>query len=102
MCMRIWAISPKALEALDKYAALLPPNDPNPIDTRGDVFAISGRFEDAIDQYRKNLELNPRFIGSPGVKIALGYLYEGKYTFAETSAREALERGNQDVKALAT
>jgi eukaryotic-like serine/threonine-protein kinase len=92
---------PKALEALDKYSALLPPNDPNPIDTRGDVFAISGRFEDAIAEYRKNLELNPQFFGSD-VKIALGYLYEGKYTLAETSAQQVLERGNQDGRALAT
>jgi tetratricopeptide (TPR) repeat protein len=92
---------PKALEALDKYAALLPPNDPNPIDTRGDVFAISGRFEDAIAQYRKNLELNPHFFGSD-VKIALAYLYEGKYMLAETSAQQVLERGNQDAQALAT
>jgi eukaryotic-like serine/threonine-protein kinase len=92
---------PKGLEALDKYSALLPPNDPNPIDTRGDVFAISGRFEEAIAQYRKNLELNPQFFGSD-VKIALGYLYEGKYTLAETSAQQVLERGNQDGRALAT
>jgi len=93
---------PKALEAVDKYAALLPPNDPNPIDTRGDVLASNGRFEDALAQYRKNLELNPHFIFIPGVKIALGYLYEGKYTLAETSAQAALERGNQEVQALAT
>ncbi len=93
---------PKALEAVDKYAALLPPNDPNPIDTRGDVLASSGRFEDAIAQYRKNLELNPHFIGAPNVKIALGYLYEGKYTLAETNAQETLERGDQDAQALAT
>jgi tetratricopeptide (TPR) repeat protein len=56
---------PKALEAVDKYAALLPPNDPNPIDTRGDVLASSGRLEEATAQYRKNLELNPHFIGYP-------------------------------------
>jgi len=36
------------------------------------------------------------------VKIALAYLYEGKYTLAETGAQEALERGNQDQQALAT
>jgi tetratricopeptide (TPR) repeat protein len=92
---------PKALEAVDKYAALLPPNDPNPIDTRGDVLAVSGRFEDAIAQYRKDLELNPHFPSSK-VKIALGYLYEGKYTLAETSAQEVLDRGNQAAKARAT
>jgi eukaryotic-like serine/threonine-protein kinase len=93
---------PKALEAVDKYAALLPPNDPNPIDTRGDVLASNGRLQEAIAQYRENLELNPHFIGYPKVKIALGYLYDSKYTLAETSAQEALESGNQDERALAT
>jgi tetratricopeptide (TPR) repeat protein/predicted Ser/Thr protein kinase len=97
---------PKALEAVDKYAALLPTNDPNPIDTRGDVLAISGRLEDAMAQYRKDLELNPHIrgypiIGYPDVKIALCYLYEGKYTLAETGAQQGLERGNQDERALA-
>jgi eukaryotic-like serine/threonine-protein kinase len=90
----------KALEAVDKYAALLPPNDPNPIDTRGDVLASGGRFEEAMTQYRKNIELNPHFPWS--MKIALCYLYEGKYTLAETSAQEALEQSDQSVRALAT
>jgi len=97
---------PKALEAVDKYAALLPANDPNPIDTRGDILAIGGRFEDVIAQYRKDLELNPyirgySIIGYPEVKIALCHLYEGKYTLAETGAQQRLERGNQDERALA-
>jgi tetratricopeptide (TPR) repeat protein len=43
----------KALEAADNYAALLPPEDPNPIDTRGDVLASNGRLEEAIALYRK-------------------------------------------------
>ena len=90
----------KALEAADKYAALLPPNDPNPIDTRGDVLASSARFEEAITEYRKNLDLNPHF--GWGMKIALCYLYEGKYTLAETSAQAALAQSDQSVQALAT
>jgi hypothetical protein len=36
---------PQALAALDRYASLLPPNDPNPIDDRGDVLALNGRYE---------------------------------------------------------
>jgi len=93
---------PKALEAVDKYAALLPPNDPNPIDTRGDVLASSGRFEDAMAQYRKNLGLNTHLVFHSDLKIALSYAYEGKYTLAETSAQEAFERGDKETQALAT
>ncbi|HEV2728839.1 MAG TPA: tetratricopeptide repeat protein [Terriglobales bacterium] len=64
--------------------------------------ASGGRLEEAIAQYRKNLELNPHFIGYPDVKIALAYLYESKYTLAETSAQAGLERANEDERALAT
>jgi eukaryotic-like serine/threonine-protein kinase len=93
----VYALSsnfPTALEAVDKYAALLPPNDPNPIDTRGDVLASNARFGEAIAEYRKNLELNPRF--GWGMKIA------GKYTLAETTAQAALAQSDQSVQALAT
>ncbi|MFY9532200.1 MAG: protein kinase [Candidatus Acidiferrales bacterium] len=79
----------KALAAADKYAALLPPNDPNPIDTRGDIFSINGRFEEAIPLYRKSQELHPEF-GS-GLKLSLCYIFEGKYSLAEASAEPFLQ-----------
>ncbi len=84
----------RALAAVDKYAALLPPNDPNPIDTRGDVYAINGQFDNAIAQYKKNAESNPSFVfsGSSEIKIALAYLQEGKYPLAETLARSEYEK----------
>jgi len=50
-----------AFAALDKYAALLPPNDPNPMDTRGDVLAVNGRMEEAAAEYQKNTRMNPDF-----------------------------------------
>jgi tetratricopeptide (TPR) repeat protein/predicted Ser/Thr protein kinase len=83
---------PHALAALDRYAALLPPNDPNPIDSRGDVLALNGRFEEAIESYRKNLELNPTWFVGTGSKTALAYLHEGKYSLAEASAQSAYEQ----------
>jgi serine/threonine protein kinase/tetratricopeptide (TPR) repeat protein len=86
----------KALPAVDKYTALLPPNDPNPLDTRGDVYAMNGRFEEAIPFYRKSHELHPEF-GS-GEKIALCYLYQGKYSLAEASAEALLGMKNTDVR----
>jgi tetratricopeptide (TPR) repeat protein len=82
----------RAMSALDRYAALLPPNDPNPIDSRGDVLAMNGRYEEAIEAYRKNQELNPTwFIGSAN-KIGLAYLHQGKYSMAEASAQRAYEK----------
>jgi serine/threonine protein kinase/TolB-like protein len=97
---------PRALASLDRYAALLPPDDPNPIDSRGDLLVMNGRFEEAIAAYKKNLELNPSFVNFiDETKLALVYLHEGKYSLAEASARSAYERnkpagGAREISAL--
>jgi tetratricopeptide (TPR) repeat protein len=91
----------EALAAVDRYAALLPPNDPNPLDDRGDVLAMNGRFEEAIAAYRKNLELHPTWFIGTSCKIALAYLHEGKYSLAEASARSAYEKGKPAERATA-
>jgi len=85
---------PHALAALDRYAALLPPNDPNPIDSRGDVLVMNGRYEEAVAAYRRNLELNPTWFGMEANKIALTYLHQGKYSLAEASAQSAYDRAS--------
>jgi tetratricopeptide (TPR) repeat protein len=92
---------PHALAALDRYAALLPPNDPNPTDSRGDVLVMNGRFEEAIESYRKNLELHPTWFVATGSKIALAYLHEGKYSLAEASAQSVYEKGKPAERAAA-
>jgi serine/threonine protein kinase/tetratricopeptide (TPR) repeat protein/TolB-like protein len=73
----------KALGENDKYAALLPANDPNPLDSRGDIYAMNSRFEEALPYYRKNVQLNPTF-GSQ-IKIPLSYMMDGKYSLATVS-----------------
>jgi tetratricopeptide (TPR) repeat protein len=85
---------PRALTALDRYATLLPPNDPNPIDSRGDVLAMNGRYEEAVAAYRRNLELNPTWLVREANKIALSYLHQGKYSLAEASAQSAYDRAS--------
>jgi tetratricopeptide (TPR) repeat protein len=85
---------PRALAALDRYAALLPANDPNPIDSRGDVLAMNGHLEEAVAAYRRNLELNPSWFGMAANKIALAYLHQGKYSLAEASAQSAYDRAS--------
>jgi tetratricopeptide (TPR) repeat protein len=92
---------PRALASVDSYAALPPPNDPNPLDTRGDVLATNGRFGEAITAYRKNLELHPTWFIASGSKIALAYLHDGKYSLAEASARSAYESGKPAERAAA-
>jgi tetratricopeptide (TPR) repeat protein len=84
---------PRALGWLDHYAALLPPNDPNPIDSRGDILAINGRIDEALEAYRRNQELHATWsIDITASKIALAYLFQGKYALAEASALRAYDK----------
>lgn len=50
----------KAIEAMEKYVKLLP-NEPNPHDSYGEMLRLSGRFEDALAQYRLALKIDPTF-----------------------------------------
>jgi serine/threonine protein kinase/tetratricopeptide (TPR) repeat protein len=77
-----------ALEANDKYLAIRP-NDPNPWDTRGDIFFMFARDDDAIAAYRKVIELKPDFEGfQEYVKLSNAYADQGKYALAEASIQE--------------
>jgi len=76
-----------ALEANDRYQALLPAN-PNPLDSRGDVLFVAGRSEEAITFYRKVLEMKPDFnSGYAAFKIALASADLGRSREAEEASR---------------
>lgn len=45
-----------ALQANEQYMALRP-NDPNPWDTRGDIFYMSNHDDEAVQAYRKVIAL---------------------------------------------
>ncbi len=78
---------PGALEANDRYQALLPAN-PNPLDSRGDLLFVAGRSEEAITFYRKVLELKPDFnSGYAAFKIALASADLGKSREVEEASR---------------
>jgi len=86
--------APRALAAVDHYAALVPANDYNPIDTRGDVLVMSGRYEEALAAYFKDRKLHPEWnLGSAG-KIAPTYLLAGKDSLAEASTRSVTRWSN--------
>jgi DNA-binding winged helix-turn-helix (wHTH) protein/tetratricopeptide (TPR) repeat protein len=83
---------PRALAANEHYAALLPPNDPNPIAARGDVYALSGKFDSAIAEFKR---LPSR------IKIALAYLKEDEYSLAETVAQSEYDKTRETDRAFA-
>jgi tetratricopeptide (TPR) repeat protein len=50
----------KARESLEKYVELLP-NEPNPHDSYGEVLRLSGRYDEALEQYHIALKIDPTF-----------------------------------------
>jgi tetratricopeptide (TPR) repeat protein len=50
----------KAIEAMEKYVKLLP-EQPNPHDSYGEMLRLSGRFDDALEQYHIALKIDPTF-----------------------------------------
>lgn len=51
---------PHALEAAGKYVELLP-NQPNPHDSYAEMLRLSGRFDEALQQYHMALKIDPTF-----------------------------------------
>jgi eukaryotic-like serine/threonine-protein kinase len=83
----------EAIADAEKYASMLPPGDPNPRDSRGDVLMMSGRFQEAVGQYQAIIDESAKHPGiAYGVnfekeKIALTYLLMGNRAKAEATAR---------------
>jgi len=50
----------KALEYAAKYVQLLP-HEPNPHDSYGEMLRFAGRYQDALEQYRIALKIDPTF-----------------------------------------
>jgi tetratricopeptide (TPR) repeat protein/predicted Ser/Thr protein kinase len=69
----------KAMEYLDIYASLLP-GDANPLDSRGELLMVVGRFDEAISMFEDVLEIKPDF---PYLGIRLAYCYALKEDYAE-------------------
>ena len=81
-----------ALAANDAYIALQP-GDPNPLDTRGDIFYIFGRDDEAVAQYRKVLELRPDFSDYfEYLKLAVLYTDQKKPDMARTAVEKFKEK----------
>ena len=78
----------KALEAADHYVRSLP-DEPDAHDTRGDIFAFNGRLDQAIDNYRKALQVEPEYVNSMR-KLIGAFLFKREYGQAESILRQAL------------
>jgi len=92
---------PKALDALGRYATMLPPNDPNPFDSRGDVLAFNGRYEEALAAYRQNREINPSWEWGSSEKIVFTCLWARQYSLAEPTALSIMRYASDSAGSLA-
>ncbi|MGB2769728.1 MAG: protein kinase [Candidatus Zixiibacteriota bacterium] len=87
----------KALEAADNYIRLLP-NEPDAYDTRGDIYAYNGELDQAIDNYRQALKVEPEYANSMR-KLLGAHLFKREYDKAETLVGNALSSDEQQVRA---
>ena len=68
---------PGAVQALERYQALAP-DDPNPIDSTGDVYLLSGRPQQAETYYLNAYRKNPKYLdGVDLFKAAVARLMTG-------------------------
>ena len=87
-----WGDFNGALAANDGYLADRP-GDANPLDSRGDVFYMAGRDDEAVASYRKVLELKPDFSGyGEYLKLAVLYNDQKKPDMANAAFQQFAQR----------
>lgn len=69
--------------AINKYIDLAGPDEANPYDSRGELYAWNGRLELAIESYEKALEIKPGF-GHTLPKLGMVYLFTRDYALADS------------------
>jgi serine/threonine protein kinase/Flp pilus assembly protein TadD len=72
----------KSIWAINKYISLAP-DEPNPYDTRGDLYAWNCKLDQAIESYRKAIEIKPDFYMSLA-KLGHMYFFRRQYAKAES------------------
>jgi len=71
-----------AVRSIDRCVALAP-TEPNPYDSRAEIYALNGKLDQAIDFYRQALRLKPDFWPS---LIGLGTTYAFKEDFVRSDS----------------
>ncbi|UCD94734.1 MAG: tetratricopeptide repeat protein, partial [Candidatus Zixiibacteriota bacterium] len=74
------------------------PDEPNPYDSRGDLYAYNGKLDEAIASYRKALEIGPDFLTSIR-NLGNMYLFKGDYAKAESLYQVLASFPNKNTRA---
>ncbi len=88
----------KSIWAINQYISLAP-DEANPYDSRGDLYAYNGRIDQAIESYRKALEKKPDFYPSE-LKLGHMYLFEREYAKAESSYKVVASSSEKEARAV--
>jgi tetratricopeptide (TPR) repeat protein len=86
----------KSIWAINKYISIAP-EEANPYDTRGDLYAWNGKIEQAIESYRKALDKKPDFHASQA-KLGHMYLFKEEYAIAESCYKAMSASDQKDVR----
>jgi serine/threonine protein kinase/tetratricopeptide (TPR) repeat protein len=84
----------KSIWAINKYAELAP-DEPNPYDSRGDLYAWNGRLDQAIESYQKASAIKPDFSLA---KLGHMYLLKRDYAKAESCYMELASSSQKDTR----
>jgi serine/threonine protein kinase/Tfp pilus assembly protein PilF len=74
------------------------PDDANYYDTRGDIYAIGGKIDSAIEDYSRAIAINDKAYGTL-VKLAACYLVKRDYQTAESMYVKMMESEDPQIKA---
>jgi len=72
----------KSIWAINQYIQLAP-EEANPYDTKADLYAYNGKIDQAIESYKKAIEIKPDFHASV-YKLGHMYLFKRDYAQAES------------------
>ncbi len=87
----------KALAAINKYISLAP-DEPNPLDSRGDLYSLHGMIDEAIESYWQALAIKPDFHYSRQ-KLGELYLFKRQFSRADSCFRELASAADQETRA---
>lgn len=83
-----------SLWAINKYIELAP-DEPNPYDTKGDIYSHYGKLVEAKDSYAKAYKIDPTFVVSK-YKLGMMYMWLHQYDSAQMIFQD-LAKGSDQV-----
>jgi tetratricopeptide (TPR) repeat protein len=86
----------KSIWAINQYIRIAP-EEANPYDSRGDLYAYNGKIDQAIESYKKALEIKPDFYMSLR-KLGHMYLFKREYAKAESCYKGLASSSEKDTR----